>query len=232
MHILIADDDPNLRTGLGVLFGQQGFQCTLAADGEQALNLIRTNAPDICVLDVMMPELDGFELCRTLRQEGFLMPVIFLTARDSEQDQLEGLNLGADDYMAKPFSPAALVARVNAKLRRTHYARDALLQPAQPFTMAGIAINPASLTAHRGELSIQLTKREMTFLCLANLKQGEALSKDHILDHCWGRAYLPSSRVLDQFIATLRRKLEREMQSPRVIHTIHGVGYRYGTPDS
>lgn len=224
MKILLADDDKNLREGLAALFSSEGFECLTAANGQEALSLVQKSPPDICIFDLMMPGLTGFEVCQELRAEGRKIPIVMLTARDAEGDHIKGLELGADDYITKPFSPMMLVARVKAIYRRSRYGTPSDIAP---FCLSGITICKEKHTASYRSKTISLTKRELIFLELLGNRPQVVFSKDEILNACWGHDYIPNSRALDQFVSTLRRKLEKELKIGRVVYTVHGLGYRY-----
>ncbi|SFM71429.1 response regulator transcription factor [Marinobacter zhejiangensis] len=230
VKILIADDDLHLRQGLTNLLAKAGYLCEGVSDGQQALDAVARFQPDLCIFDVMMPRLNGIELCSRLREQHHYQPVLLLTAYDEDIDRVEGFRRGADDYMTKPFRPAELQARVEALLRREQYlqARQAsnVAPVAQPFPIGSLLADGQRMQLSYGDHHQPLSPRELKFLQLLRDSAGRVLSKDEILDHCWGRAYLPSSRVLDQFLAVLRKKIEKKLRAPRVVETVYGVGYR------
>ncbi|MAC48159.1 response regulator transcription factor [Oceanospirillum beijerinckii] len=228
MKILLADDDRNIRNGLTALFKKQGYECCAAADGREALKLAQSFRADLYVLDIMMPHIDGTQLCIKLRAKEYYQPILLLTAFDSPELQIQGLNIGADDYLAKPFHPETLLARVNALYRRSQYAENQLKQCNADFMLGEVSIKPGYMQAHFRNQQISITARELNFLQLLFSSNGQILTKDQILNHCWGHDYIPESRALDQFISTLRNKLEKKLGSARVIQTAHGLGYRLG----
>jgi DNA-binding response OmpR family regulator len=228
MSILIAEDDPHLRAGIVDLLSLEGFQCQVADDGAKALALFQAAKPEICVLDVMMPVMDGLTLCREIRRIDPLVPILLLSARGEEGDRVRGLEIGADDYVAKPFSARELVARIKAALRRTKVQG----LPAQPepngrLRMGDLEIDQKAMRAYRGEQRIDLTSREVAILAALHERRGQAVSRDELFDLCWGRDYMPNSRALDQYVSALRKKIEVDPASPCIIRTVHGVGYRY-----
>lgn len=229
MKILIAEDDGHLRQGLADLLALEGFATAVAEDGARALEAFAVSPPDFCILDVTMPGLDGFEVCKAIRARGYDVPILFLTARTEEIDRVLGFGLGADDYVGKPFSSRELVARIHAIARR----RSPLVAGATGvaesgcFTMRDLRIDPPALRAFRGDRAIDLSQRELNVLRLLHDRVGLAVSRNELYDKCWGRAYFPNSRALDQFVAALRRKIERHAASPAIISTVHGIGYRY-----
>lgn len=228
MSILIAEDDPHLRAGIVDLLSLEGFQCQVADDGAKAFALFQAAKPEICVLDVMMPGMDGLTLCREIRRIDPLVPILLLSARGEEGDRVRGLEIGADDYVAKPFSARELVARIKAALRRTKVQGV----PAQPspngrLRMGDLEIDQKAMRAYRGDHRIDLTYREVAILVALYERRGQAVSRDELFDLCWGRDYMPNSRALDQYVSALRKKVELDPASPRIIRTVHGVGYRY-----
>jgi DNA-binding response OmpR family regulator len=226
MLILIAEDDANLRRGLSDLLTLEGFETVVAEDGASALEAFTHKRPDFCILDVGMPKLKGFDLCRAIRERNSDVPILFLTARTEEIDRVLGFGIGADDYIGKPFSSRELVARIKAIARRTAQPAAATRQNGH-FTMGDLSIDPRAMRAFRREERIDLSRRELGLLQLLYDRAGQAVSRDEIYDRCWGRAYYPNSRALDQFVASLRRKIEQDPAVPRIIGTVHGIGYRF-----
>jgi len=228
MSILIAEDDRHLRDGIVDLLSLEGFQCQVADDGAKALALFRAAKPEICIFDVMMPVMDGLTLCSEVRRIDPLVPILLLSARGEEIDRVRGLEIGADDYVAKPFSARELVARIKAALRRAKVqAAPARLEPDGRMRMDDLEIDQKAMRAFRGEQRIDLTSREVAILATLYERRGQAVSRDELFDLAWGRGYMPNSRALDQYVSALRKKIEMDPASPRVIRTVHGVGYRY-----
>lgn len=224
MRILIAEDDANLRRGLAELLQLEGFETVAAENGASAVRAFETEQPDFCILDVTMPDVDGFEACKQIRAQNTHIPILFLTARNEEIDRVLGFGLGADDYMGKPFSAQELIARIKAISRRavaTSKAADVI------FEMGDLKIDPRALRAHRGNQAIELSPRDVAVLKFLHQKAGFVVSRDQLYDHCWGQEHFSNSRALDQFISTLRRKIERDPGAPRIIVTVHGAGYRF-----
>lgn len=223
-HLLIVDDEANLRSMLSAALRHHGFEITVAENGREALEAVTRDRPDLLILDVMLPELDGFEVCRRLRNDGDTTPVLFLTARDGTDDKVRGLTLGGDDYLQKPFSLDELVARTQAVLRRTR--ADAA---------AGSVLELADLTmdddAHRviragSEVSLSPTEYKLLRYLLVN--KGRVLSKAQILDHVWDYDFGGDGGVVETYVGYLRRKLDTV--DPKLIHTIRGVGYTLRLP--
>ena len=223
MLILIAEDDANLRSGLAELLHLEGYETVTAESGATAVTMFAETKPDFCILDVNMPEQDGFEACKQIRENNPHVPILFLTARNEEIDRVLGFGLGADDYMGKPFSSQELIARIKAIHRRTGAAKT----KDETFVMGDLKIDPQAQRAYRKETAIGLSPRDIAVLKLLHAHSGLVVSRDQLYDHCWGQEHFPNSRALDQFISTLRRKIEADPATPRIIATVHGAGYRY-----
>ena len=223
-RILVVDDEANLRHTLTYTLQQEGFETLSAADGEQALALARSGAPDLVILDVMLPKMDGFEVCRRLRRESDV-PVLMLTARDTEIDKVVGLEIGADDYLAKPFSMRELVARIKAMLRRAAKTTDATTN--ETLTVAGLTIDAARHRVTADGLEIALKPKEFDLLAYLVRHQGHVFSREQLLAAVWGMDYAGDSRTVDTHIKTLRDKLGDRVDAPRWIETLRGVGYRF-----
>ena len=215
-----------MRNGVAEILRIEGFECECASDGEVAVAAFRRRRPDLIILDIVMPELDGLSVCKAVRESDSDVPIIILSARDTEADRVIGLDQGADDYVIKPFGPRELVARINALLRRAckEGRKSAALTV---FRLDDLEVNSRALRARRGNEVIDLTARDVALLRLLYTRRGEAVSRDDLLDECWGREYFPNSRALDQYISMLRRKIERTPAKPSIIKTVYGYGYRY-----
>lgn len=222
MTILLAEDDPVTLESLAACLQPEGYRTLLAQDGEQALTLWQKHKPDLLCLDIMMPVMDGYEVCRRVRAVDAGVPILFLSAKSEEIDVVVGLRLGADDFVRKPFGKHELIARIGSALRRTQVKAAS---SAGGFQLGPLKIFPAELRAHREDRSIDLTPREVSILKLLHERPGQVLSRDTLLDVCWGLDYMPESRTLDQHIAKLRKKIERS--SEEIIETVRGVGYRW-----
>jgi DNA-binding response OmpR family regulator len=225
MTILIADDDPLTLEALAACIADEGFKTLSAADGKQAIELWREHRPQLLCLDIMMPEIDGFEVCRRVRATDSAVPILFLSAKNEEIDVVVGLGLGADDFIRKPFTRAEVIARIRAALRRAHPADE----KGPRFTMDDLTVHPDALLAKRGDKSIELTRREVLMLELLHKHAGLPVTRDRFLDECWGLDYFPDSRTLDQHVLMLRKKIEQDPGNPRIIATVRGVGYRLET---
>jgi two-component system OmpR family response regulator len=223
-RLLIVDDEENLRSMLAAALRHHGFEVATVANGRDALAAIADNAPDLVVLDVMLPDLDGFEVCRRLRADGDRTPVLFLTARDATEDLVRGLTLGGDDYVQKPFSLEELVARASAVLRRTGHARD----DRTVLTCGDLTMDDDAHQVTRDGVEVSLSPTEYNLLRYLLLNQGRVLSKAQILDHVWQYDFGGDGGVVETYIGYLRRKLDTD--EPRLITTIRGVGYTLRAP--
>jgi len=220
--VAVIDDDDSVRRGVVLNLQHEGFTVLEAADGEKGLELIRKEQPDIIILDVMMPLKDGLQTCKELRNEGISTPLILLTARSAEVDRVLGLDLGADDYLAKPFSMPELLARVKALLRRGH----ATMQVDQ-VRFSNIVIDFKAYKAERDQHPLELSAREYRLLKYLVSKRGAVVTRDELLDEVWGYNSYPSTRTVDNHIARLRQKIEDNVDAPKHIVTVHGVGYKF-----
>ncbi len=229
--MLIAEDDAAMRHAISELFRAEGFDCVGVGDGSEALATFRRQRPAFCIIDVMMPGMDGFDLCRAIRSEDADVPLVVLTARHEEIDRVVGLEIGADDYVTKPFAPRELVARVKAILRRVNRAPREQSGEVVLFRIGDLDVDRRAQRAYRNSVCIDLTRREVAILGLLHRRAGQVVSRDELYDSCWGRDYMPNSRAIDQCIRTLRRKVELRPHRPRIIRTVHGVGYRYEDED-
>lgn len=225
MHLLIVEDDPALRAGLADLLTAEGFACQTAADGSAGLQAFDAGDFPLVILDVVLPGRDGLSLCRHIRRTAPLTQIMMLSARGESFDKTLGLEHGADDYLAKPFDPAELCARMAAMSRRAGGAARR-----QGFRMDDLWIEPAAFRASRPGRDLDLNRRELRLLQLLHEYAGRPVDRDTLLDRCWGRAHFPNSRALDQYVSALRQKIERDPQRPRIIETVRGIGYRYGQP--
>lgn len=218
-RLLIVDDDPGIRDSLSRALTFEGYDVSTAADGDRALDKIGATGFDAVVLDVMMPGTDGLEVARGMRRQGDTTPILMLTARHEVTDRVAGLDAGADDYLAKPFSLDELLARLRALLRRSAIAADDT-----EMTVGDLTLDPAARRVFRGDRELHLTKTEFDLLELLMLNAGIVLERDLILERIWGFDFETSSNSLDVYIGYLRRKIE-DGDQPRLIHTVRGVGY-------
>jgi two-component system OmpR family response regulator len=217
-RLLLVDDEENLRSMLAAALRHSRFEVETATTGREALELVPATQPDLVVLDVMLPDLDGFEVCRRLRNDGSRTPVLFLTARDSIEDKVRGLTFGGDDYLVKPFSLEELVARVQAVLRRTGTDRAGA-----SLRCADLVMDDDAHRVMRDRVEIGLSPTEYNLLRFLLANQGRVMSKAQILDHVWQYDFGGSGGVVETYIGYLRRKVDAA--EPKLIHTVRGVGY-------
>ena len=227
--ILVVDDEEAILLGIGDLLASEGYRVTTARDGREALERFAADRPDLVLLDVMMPEMSGYDVCRAIRRTDPVTPVVMVTAKGEEVDKVIGLELGADDYVVKPFGTSELTARVHAALRR---ARARSVRPDDraelpPIAFGDVLIDPRTLKGRRGPNEFGVTTREVNLLCLFAAHAGEALDRATILEQVWGVRYEGTTRTLDQHIVKLRQKVEADPADPKHILTVHGVGYRF-----
>lgn len=226
MKILIAEDDEHTREALSEVLSMEGYEVVTASDGLQAVDFFRATKPDFVCLDVMMPGQNGYEACKQIRRHDEQVPILFLTAKAEEIDAVLGLELGADDYMTKPFGVKEIIARIRAITRRTA-ARSAKKSGEEEFMMDDLRIVPAELRAYRGTTDLQLSPRDLKVLRLLHEKRGKVVDRNKLADEVWGIDYFPESRALDQHISQLRKRIEKDPANPRIIRTVHGAGYRF-----
>jgi DNA-binding response OmpR family regulator len=221
-RVLIVEDELAMRVALRDILDSEGYRAQTAVDGAAGLERVLAEKPDLILLDVMMPKLDGYALCAELRRLAVRAPVLMLTAKGQVRDRVEGLDSGADDYLVKPFSTEELLARVRALLRRSREAR----RVPRGLTMGDVRIDLLKLTAQRGAETLHLAAREFAMLRLLAAAEGEPVSRQRFLDVVWGATAFPTTRTVDNHVAGLRAKLEADSKNPRWIVTVHGVGYR------
>lgn len=220
--ILIVEDDPVLLRGLKDNFEFEGYDVVTAADGQAGLDAAMDGSPDLIILDIMLPKVNGYEVCRRLRDEGLRMPIIMLTAKGEEPDVVLGLNIGADDYVTKPFSVRELCARVKAFLRRGQGPSKGI------YRFGPFEINVDSHKLLRNGQEVELTPKEFGVLELLVTRPGRALTRDQILDAVWGHGVFVTARSVDRCVTTLRSKIEADLSHPAYIVTVREVGYRFG----
>ncbi len=221
-RILVIEDELAMRTALADLLASEGYRALTAADGQRGLERALDEKPDLILLDIMMPKLDGFALCAELRRLAIAVPVLMLTAKGQVEDRVTGLDAGADDYLVKPFSTEELLARVRALLRRVERKTRAPLK----LKMDDVEIDLARQTAMCGKRQLHLTAKEFAMLRLLAEAEGEPVTRERFLDVVWGYTAFPTTRTVDNHIASLRAKLEKNPEAPRWIKTVHGVGYK------
>jgi two-component system alkaline phosphatase synthesis response regulator PhoP len=229
-HILIVDDEEHLADALSHNLQFEGFSTTVAFDGEEGLKLARTMQFDLVILDIMMPKLDGLEVCRRLRATGSRVPILFLTAKAADADRLLGLKVGADDYVAKPFLLEELILRIHGVFRRQEWYSTA---PADQeiFKFGDNEVNFLTYEATTGGRTVSLTEKECMLMKLLVERRNQVVSREEILERVWGYRFSTSSRTIDNFIVRLRRYFEADPKEPQYIHSVRGVGYRFTCPD-
>lgn len=223
MTILVAEDDPIMLEGISASLEKEGFNVIPAENGRQALEKWESDSPDLICLDIMMPVLDGFEACRQIRARDAKIPILFLSAKNEETDVVAGLDLGADDFIRKPFGKKELLARIRTAIRRLPHGNA----DRPSFRISDLQVFPRELRAERDGVSIELSPREIGILRFLRDREGSVVTRDELLDRCWGVNYLPESRTLDQHISQLRKRIELDRDHPTIIETVRGVGYRY-----
>lgn len=224
--ILLIEDDESIAEPMIFGLESEGYRLLHAANGSQGLHLARTESPDVILLDVILPDLDGFSLCRTLRQES-AVPILMLTARGQEMDRVMGLELGADDYIVKPFSFRELLARVRAILRRRQLDRGEAPAPSDRLVIGEIVLDWTARQVWRSGRPLELSQREFDLLCVLMNNAGQALHRHDLLDRVWGKDWVGEPRTLDVHIHWLREKIENDPAEPRYIQTVRGYGYRF-----
>jgi len=228
--ILVVEDEPSLQETLAYNLARQGYLVESAGDGQAALSVARLSNPDLIVLDIMLPKLDGFEVCRILRQE-MNVPIIMLTARDDEIDRVIGLEMGADDYLTKPFSMREFLARVKAQLRRVRLIREEFgsetAQPKEILQSSNLILDPTRREVRLNDSLISLKPKEYELLLYLLRHKGQVLTREQIMESVWGWSYTGGSRTVDVHIRWLRQKIEAEPTLPRRIVTVRSAGYRF-----
>jgi DNA-binding response OmpR family regulator len=224
--VLIVEDDPSIALGLRMNLEAEGYGVLSAEDGEQALDVVREEQPHLIILDVMLPAMNGFEVLRTLRRDGFSMPIIVLSAKTGEIDKVTGLELGAEDYVAKPFSLAELLARIRAALRR-----GAPPKVSRTVSFGDVVVDPEARDVRKDDDLVEMTATEFDVLMCFLQSKGRALTREEIFRDVWGPNHHGTPRTIDNFVQQLRAKLEDDPQAPRYFRTVRGVGYRFGDAD-
>ena len=226
MKVLVAEDDANIRAGLIDVLENEGYHTVEASTGEEALEVYQRERPDFICLDIMMPGVDGYEVCKRIRRVDSAVPVIFISAKSEEIDRVLGLELGADDFITKPFGVREVIARIRAVTRRCLAVRSNTPRY-EPFEMGDLGVFPSELRARREGETIELSFRDVRILELLHRHQGEAVDRETFFNECWGLDHMPNSRTLDQHISQLRKRIEKDHKNPAIIRMVHGVGYRY-----
>jgi DNA-binding response OmpR family regulator len=219
--VLVIEDDPAILRGIQDSLSFEGYDVIIAADGDSAYHSLKAATPDLIILDLMLPDIYGVDLCRKLRAENVHTPILMLTAKDHETDRVDGLDSGADDYMTKPFSVRELLARIRAILRRTQHRPDEISE----IQIGDVHIHFRRFEARRNGDPFEMTRKEFAILKLLAGREGEVVTREELLDDVWGAESYPVSRTVDYHIVGLRAKLESDPAHPRFIKTVHRVGY-------
>jgi DNA-binding response OmpR family regulator len=222
-RVLVVEDDPAILRGLADNLAFESYEVVTATDGETAYRLIHERKPDLVVLDLMLPNLSGYELCRKIRSEGVTTPIVMLTARGEETDRVLGLDLGADDYVTKPFSVRELMARLRAILRRSQLAG----RTSDELRFDDIVVDFRRYEARKADARIEMTRKEFGLLRMLASRAGEVVTRDELLNEVWGYDALPTTRTVDNHVAMLRAKIEADPAAPRHLLTVFGVGYKW-----
>jgi DNA-binding response OmpR family regulator len=223
--ILVVEDDRSILTGLSDLLEAEGYAVCTAEDGGEALRAYESEKPTLILLDIMIPEISGYDVCREIRKKDDVTPILMLTAKGQEVEKVVGLETGADDYIVKPFGVSELLARIRAHLRRSRAKPPP--KDTSPITFGDVVIDPKTYRGKKGEATFALSARELALLRYFKDRDGEVVERFTLLDEIWGIRYQGTTRTLDQHIAKLRQKIEDEPARPRFIQTIHGIGYRF-----
>lgn len=230
--ILVVDDEQSIVTLLKYNLETAGYIVEVAYDGEEALKKVETEQPELIVLDVMLPKKDGIEVCKTIRSDKNLVPILMLTAKDNEFDRVLGLELGADDYMTKPFSPREVVARVKAILRRSQFVNEIEKEDVddEDIIIGSIRIRPEFFEVYKEDELLELTPKEFELLLYLIERQGRVITREHMLNSVWNYEFAGDSRIVDVHISHLRDKLEENPKQPKLIKTVRGLGYKLERP--
>ncbi|ARJ49985.1 response regulator transcription factor [Staphylococcus lutrae] len=230
-RVLVVDDEQSIVTLLKYNLEQSGYVVEVAQDGEEALQKEKETKPDLIVLDVMLPKKDGIEVCKTIRSDKNQVPILMLTAKDDEFDRVLGLELGADDYMTKPFSPREVVARVKAILRRASLVDSSRHEEEDEDIVIGhIRIRPDFFEVYKNDTLLELTPKEFELLLYLVERQGRVITREHMLNSVWNYEFAGDSRIVDVHISHLREKLEENPKQPQLIKTVRGLGYKLERP--
>ncbi|MBI5972717.1 response regulator transcription factor [Staphylococcus caledonicus] len=226
--VLVVDDEQSIVTLLKYNLETAGYIVEVAYDGEEALEKVKEVQPELIVLDVMLPKKDGIEVCKTIRSDKNLVPILMLTAKDDEFDRVLGLELGADDYMTKPFSPREVVARVKAILRRSKFVSEIEKQDVdeEDIFIENIRIRPEFFEVYKNDELLELTPKEFELLLYLIERQGRVITREHMLNSVWNYEFAGDSRIVDVHISHLRDKLEENPKQPKLIKTVRGLGYK------
>ena len=228
-RILVVEDEATIRKGLEDNLKDEGFKVTSATTGKEGLEKALANDFDLVLLDVMMPEMNGFDVCKQIKTKKLTLPIIMLTAKKKEADKILGLELGADDYITKPFSVNELLARIRAVLRRVEVHKKAKEKKLETYAFGKVKLNFTTLEAERGKKKLKLSKREFDVLAYMIKRKGEVISRNDLLDVVWGYDVFPTTRTVDNFIARIRKQVEEQPAKPKHILSVRSAGYKFVT---
>jgi two-component system, OmpR family, response regulator RegX3 len=228
--VLLVEDEDSIVEPLREALGREGFETSVAGTAAEALELARTLDPDVVLLDVMLPDGSGFDVCRELRRES-RVPIIMVTARGEEADRIVGLELGADDYVTKPFSAREVAARIRAVLRRAEPPREEVSAADAPLEVGELVVDPARRTATVAGRALELSRKEFDVLALLAGEAGRVVTRERLLEEVWDTSWFGSTKTLDVHVSGLRRKLGDDPAAPRYLHTVRGVGFRLAAPE-
>jgi len=227
MRVLVAEDDNDIRQGLREVLESEGYEVIEAADGVEAIEFFNSKDPEVALLDIMMPGKNGYDVCREILKIKPALPVIFISAKSEEIDRVIGLELGADDFISKPFGVREVIARIRAVTRRAFLSRSPEQRDPEQVEMGALTIFPQQLRARKGEETIELSLRDVRILMLLLRERGKVVTRELLFNECWDMNFLPNSRTIDQHISKLRKRVEDDPQNPEIIRTVHGAGYRF-----
>ena len=227
MKVLVVENNPQMLQQLCDILDKEGYGTESAVNGTEALRLYRHQPPDFICLDIMMPDLSGYDVCREIRKTDIKIPIIFISSKSETADKVVGLEVGADDYIVKPFDIPEVIARIRAITRRCVAAQTSPDTEGQPFRLNSLHVLPRELRAEHAGKVIELSLREIRILRLFHDNKGKVVNRNTLLDHCWGKHIMPESRTVDWHISQLRRKIEKDPENPQIIKTLHGVGYKF-----
>lgn len=227
LHILVVEDEPSIATLITYNLQQAGYTTDVATNGREALDKVVTTAYDFIVLDLMLPEMDGYEVCQTIRQNENDVPILMLTAKTEEDDKVLGLQMGADDYLTKPFSPKELVARIEAIMRRMKKAEK---RQHEPIVIGDLIVDVSNFQVFMNGQKVDLTKKEFEVLVYLVQRKGTIVSRDELLHSVWGYDYVGDTRTVDMQVSRLRDKIETDSKNPKYIKTVWGLGYKVEDP--
>lgn len=227
MKVLVADNNAQMLSSLCDLLEKDGFETLRAESGQDALKTFQTQSPDFVCLDIMMPDLSGYDVCKEIRRVNISIPIIFISSKSETVDKIVGLEIGADDYIVKPFDIQEVVARIRAIARRCLAQQNSAPKKDDTFRLRDVVVYPNMLRAEKSGKTIELSLRDIKILKLLHDRKDQVIDRDVLLDYCWGAHIMPESRTVDWHVSQLRKKVEDDPKNPTIIQTVHGVGYKF-----